>query len=69
MKVAFHACRVYEEVSMGPAYEDQSVRMGDQSTARSAMIGIRTIPTGFFKGRMKIEHLRIQAKGVSNIKT
>ncbi len=69
MKVAFHACRVYEEVSMGPAYDDQSVRVSDQAAAGSAMIGLRTIPTGFFKGRMKIEHLRIQAKGVSNIKT
>ena len=68
-KVAFHACRVYEEVSIGPSYEDQSVRVGDQAAAGSAMIGLRTIPTGFFKGRMKIEHLRIQGKGVSDIKT
>jgi hypothetical protein len=68
MKVAFHTCRVYEEVSIGPAYEDQSVRVGDQAAAGSAMIGLGTIPTSFFKGRMKIEHLRIQAKGVSDIK-
>jgi hypothetical protein len=69
MKVAFHACRVYEEVSMGPAYEGQSVRVGDQAAAGNAVIGLRTIATGFFKDRMKIEHLRIQGKGVSDIKT
>jgi hypothetical protein len=69
MKVAFHACRVDEEVSIGPSYEDQSVRVGDQAAAGSAVIGLRTIATGFFKGRMKIEHLRIQGKRVSDIKT
>jgi hypothetical protein len=69
MKVAFHACRVYEEVSIRPSYKDQSVRVGDQTAAGSAMIGLRTIATGFLKGRMKIEHLRIQGKGVSDIKT
>jgi hypothetical protein len=69
MKVAFHACRVYEEVSIAPSYDNQSVRVGDQAAAGSAVVCLRTIATGFFKCRMKIEHLRIQGKGVSDIKT
>jgi hypothetical protein len=53
VKIAFHAGRVDKQVSRVPINKEQSVRMGNQTSAGIALITLGTVASDTVKGRPK----------------
>lgn len=62
IKIALHAHRVYEEMSVGNTYDKQTVRVGDQAVAGYTLEGPCTIPTDSIQSIEENQHFQIQGK-------
>ena len=56
VKIAFDARRVEKKMSIGSIYAQESVRMSDQASTSSTLVGFGAIATDSFDGRKKTEH-------------
>jgi hypothetical protein len=59
-KIAFHTCRIYEEMTTGSTNVQQSVRVGNQAAAAEALIGFGTITSNFVQKIKKTKHFWFQ---------
>ena len=64
VKVAFDARRVEEKMSIGSIYPQESVRMSDQASTTSTLVGFGAIATDSFDRRKKAEHSGSRARKV-----
>jgi len=56
VEIALSAQGIHEEVSIGPSYDNQPVRMGDQAVTVDTMVGLGAVSAYPVQGRAKNQH-------------
>jgi hypothetical protein len=51
LEITLNARGIHEEMSIGPCYDNQPIRMGDQAVTANTMVGFRTISAYPVQGR------------------
>jgi hypothetical protein len=64
VKITFYSRGIDEKMSRGSSYSKKSVRIGDKATTDKAMVGLGTVATDAFQGKMKAEHSGFRSEKV-----
>jgi hypothetical protein len=59
-KITFYTRWIDKEMSVGSAYNKQSIRIGDKASAAKALVDFGTIATDSFQGKSEAEHCGFQ---------